>query len=98
MLSRSADGTLLSVRVIPGAKKSKITGEAGGLLRVRLQAPPVEGKANRELLKLLARELDLKKRQVVLVRGEKSREKTVLLAGVTLSQAQDRLKYALREE
>lgn len=98
MLSRTAEGTLLSVRVVPGAKKSQITGEAGGLLRVRLQAPPVEGKANRELLKLVARELGLKKSQVVLTRGDKSREKTVLLAGVTLSQAQDRLKYALREE
>ncbi|MFA5801949.1 MAG: DUF167 domain-containing protein [Thermoleophilia bacterium] len=98
MLSRSAEGTLLAVRVVPGAKKSKITGEAGGLLKVRLNAPPVEGKANRELLKLLARELDLKKSQVVLARGDKSREKTVLLAGVSLSRAQERLKYALREE
>jgi len=73
-------------------------GEAGGRLRIRLQAPPVEGKANRELLRFLAREFGLKKNGATLVAGEKSREKTVLLRGMTPSTARTRLKGALNEE
>ena len=71
MLSGTPDGTLLKLRVTPGAKKSEIMGEAGGRLRIRLQAPPVEGKANRELLRFIARELGLKKNRVALAGGEK---------------------------
>lgn len=70
---------MLKVRVIPGAKKSVIAGEENGRLKVRLQAPPVEGKANKELLKLLARSFALKKNQIALVSGEHSRDKLVQL-------------------
>ena len=98
MLSGTPDGTLLLVRVNPGARKSEIMGEAGGRLRIRLQAPPVEGKANRELTRFVARELGLKKNRVALASGEKSREKTLLLQGVDPGEVRDRLKSALKEE
>lgn len=98
MLSGTPDGTLLKLRVTPGAKKSEIMGETGGRLRIRLQAPPVEGKANRELVRFIARELGLKKNRVALVSGEKSREKTVLLVDLPLPEAQVRLQSALGEE
>ncbi|MEK6536722.1 MAG: DUF167 domain-containing protein [Actinomycetota bacterium] len=98
MLSGTPDGTLLKLRVTPGAKKSEIMGEAGGRLRIRLQAPPVEGKANRELLRFIARELGLKKNRVALAGGEKSREKTVLLLDLPLPEAQARLQSVLGEE
>lgn len=98
MLSGTPEGTLLKVRVGPGARKSEIMGEAGGRLRIRLQAPPVEGKANRELTRFIARELGLKKNRVALASGEKSREKTLLLQGVDPGEVRDRLKSALKEE
>ncbi len=98
MLTGAPDGTLLRVRVTPGARKSEIAGEAGGRLRVRLQAPPVEGKANRELTKFIAKNLGLKKNRVSLAGGEKSREKTLLLEGLDLPEARKRLKSALDEE
>ena len=98
MLSGAPDGTLLRVRVTPGARKSEIAGEAGGRLRVRLQAPPVEGKANRELTKFIAKALGLKKNRVSLAGGEKSREKTLLLEGLDLPDARNRLKSVLDEE
>ncbi|MBK5225708.1 MAG: YggU family protein [Thermoleophilia bacterium] len=98
MLSGTPDGTLLKLRVTPGAKKSEIMGEAGGRLRIRLQAPPVEGKANRELVRFIARELGLKKNRVALAGGEKSREKTVLLIDLPLPEAHARLQSVLGEE
>lgn len=83
----SGPGALLKVRAIPGAKKSEIVGEHGGRLKVRLNAPPVEGKANKELLRLLAKQLKLKKNQVSLHTGERSRDKIILLAGVRAEDA-----------
>ena len=98
MLATTPEGTLLKVRVTPGAKKSEIVGEAGGRLRIRLQAPPVEGKANRELTRFIAKSLGLRKNRVSLAGGEKSREKTVMLEGVALPEARKRLSSALGEE
>ena len=98
MLSSTSEGVLLKVRVTAGAKRSEVIGESGGRLRVRLQARPVEGKANRELTRFLARELGLKKNRVWLTAGEKSREKNILLGGVTLVEAQGRLNSLLGEE
>jgi hypothetical protein len=98
VLSGTPDGTILLVRVNPGARKSEIMGEAGGRLRIRLQAPPVEGKANKELARFIARELGLKKNQVTLSSGEKSREKSLLLRGLSQEEVRKRIKSALKEE
>jgi len=98
VLSGTPEGTLLKVRVTPGARKSELVGQAGDRLRVRLQAPPVEGKANQALVRLLASELGLKKNRVRLTAGEKSREKTVLLEGLALPEARKRLSKAIDEE
>lgn len=72
-----------------------IAGEENGRLKVRLQAPPVEGKANRELLKLLSKALGISKSRVRLEAGERSRDKSVLLVGITPAEARDRLKKVL---
>ena len=98
MLSSSPEGALLKIRAVPGARKSELSGESAGRLRVRLAAPPVEGKANRELLRFLANAFGVKKNRLLLVAGERSREKLVLLRGVPLAEARARLKTALGEE
>ncbi|MBN2057797.1 MAG: YggU family protein [Candidatus Saganbacteria bacterium] len=65
-----------TVRVIPRAKKNKVV-EENGQLKVHLTAPPVEGRANEALIEVLAEHFKVKKRQVRLVRGQKSRAKIV---------------------
>ncbi len=79
-LKESKEGTILLVYVQPKAKKNEIDGvdEWRGRLRVKIKAPPVEGKANREVVKFLSK---LFGREVVLVRGETSREKDLLVRG-----------------
>jgi uncharacterized protein (TIGR00251 family) len=80
---RSDGGRLLvAVRVTPRAGRDAITCE-GAVLRVRLQAPPVEGAANAALLALFAKRLRLPKRAVTLERGATSREKLIAVAGLT---------------
>ena len=74
---------MIDVRVIPRAGKSGIAGMRGGSLLVRLNAPPVDGAANAELIEVLADALDVSKRAVSIVAGERARQKRVRIDGVT---------------
>lgn len=75
----------------PGARRSEFAGVADGRLRVRLAAPPAEGRANAELVRLLAKQLGIPREAVGLAAGGRSRRKLVRLTGVTLDEAQRRL-------
>jgi uncharacterized protein (TIGR00251 family) len=79
------------VRVVPRARQSAVTGVDEGVLHVRLAAPPVEGKANEALRELLAEVLGLRKSAVEIAVGEKSRHKTVRVAGLSLAEVRARL-------
>lgn len=78
----------LSIRVQPGAKSNAIVGwiadiHGGKVLKIRLRAPAVEGKANAALIDFLAETLGVRPRQITLERGDHSREKVVLVEGKT---------------
>jgi uncharacterized protein (TIGR00251 family) len=79
----NAAGARIRIRVRPGASKTEIVGVENGFLVVRLAAPPVEGKANDALCRLLAKYLGVPRSGVEVVRGRKSREKTVQIGGMT---------------
>jgi hypothetical protein len=64
---------------VPGARKTEISGVAGGELRVRVAAPPVEGKANKELVSFLAKRLGVSRSFLTIERGETARVKVVLV-------------------
>jgi len=81
---------LLEVYVQPGAKETAISGKHDGRLKVRLKSSPVDGKANQELVSFMAQFLKLKKQDIHIVRGEKSRFK--LLSIPTDSDLIKRLK------
>jgi uncharacterized protein (TIGR00251 family) len=68
-------GSLLAVSVVPGAKRTEVMGLHDGTLRIRLAAPPVDGKANEALVAWLAQELAVQRRSIELVRGQTSRRK-----------------------
>lgn len=74
------------VRVQPRASRDAIAGEHGGALKVRLTAPPVEGRANDSLRHLLAEHLNVPVSAVRIVAGENSRNKRVSIAGITRAQ------------
>ena len=75
-----------SVRVVPRASRSEITGEHDGALRVRITARPVEGAANRELARLLAKSFNLSQNAVEIVSGANSRNKVVRIRGLSAKQ------------
>jgi uncharacterized protein len=77
------DGAVqFDVRVVPRASKSEIVGEHDGALKVRIASPPVDGAANEELVKVLAKYLDMPKSAVEIVNGHSSKLKQVKITGV----------------
>lgn len=77
----------LSVRVVPRSSREGVAGYEGGVVRIRLNAPPVEGRANEALARFLARALGVSRSRVSLVSGEAGRNKIVRIAGVTRAEA-----------
>jgi len=92
MLTATADGVLITIRVIPRAGRSAVGGTRDGVLLVRLNAPPVDGAANAELIEVIAKALGVPKRAVTLASGERSRQKTVRVTGITLAEVSTRLR------
>jgi uncharacterized protein (TIGR00251 family) len=90
IIRAAAGGVTLAVRAQPGAKKTAIVGfygeGAAAQLKIAVQAPPIEGRANSALIEFLADVFGLAKNKVELVSGELSRTKVFLLRGVTLAQ------------
>jgi uncharacterized protein (TIGR00251 family) len=79
-------GLTFAVRVVPRASFSEIVGEHDGALRVRIAAPPVEGAANRELIKVLAKWFQLPQNAVEIVSGTNSKRKTVRIHGANAAK------------
>jgi hypothetical protein len=83
-LKPHSDGVCLSIKVQPRASKDEIGDMAGGELKVRVTAPPVDSAANEALLRLLAQTLDCPRSAIHLLRGHASRHKQVLVRGMTV--------------
>ncbi|MCB1104166.1 MAG: DUF167 domain-containing protein [Cephaloticoccus sp.] len=77
---------LITIKAVPNAARSEIIGWMGDVLKVRLKAPPVDGKANAELCRFLAATLGLPKSAVTLATGGSSREKRVRIEDLTLDE------------
>jgi uncharacterized protein (TIGR00251 family) len=78
--------TIIRVRVLPRTSKNQIVGMDGGVFKVKLTAPPVEGKANKALVQFLAKKLGLPKRDIEIVSGEHSREKSIRINGLSVEE------------
>ena len=72
----------LKIKVAPGSRKSELVGWLGDELKLRVKAPPEKGKANAEVIKLLAKALDLPSGQIDITTGHTSQRKTVVVAGI----------------
>jgi uncharacterized protein (TIGR00251 family) len=90
-----AEGCVLPVRAQPGARKTAILGEQAGALKVAVTAPPEDGRANQALVEALRDALHLKRSQVELLGGAKSKQKTFLIRGLKAAELHARLTALL---
>lgn len=90
-MSESSPRAVLKVRVAPGARKSEVAGEYGDAIRIKVGAPAVDGKANEALLDFIADKVGVHRRDVSLISGQTSRDKTIGIAGVQLAAVRTRL-------
>ena len=86
--SETSDGVVLSLHCQPGAKASRVVGLHNERLKIQLQAPPLENRANEALVAWLAEQLDTPRKQIDLLTGHTSRQKRVLVRGATHEQVQ----------
>jgi uncharacterized protein (TIGR00251 family) len=85
------DTCRLAIKVIPGASRNEVCGWLGETLKVKLSAPPVDGRANDALVEFLAEKLGLPRHSIMLVRGETARQKLLRIDGLTLAEVKRRL-------
>jgi len=81
-IRETADGAIFRIRVVPRASRSEAAGIQGDALKLRITQPPVEGKANDECIRLLAKILGVKRTQVTIIAGHAARTKTVAVEGM----------------
>lgn len=81
------DGVTIALHVQPRASRTEIVTEHGDQLKLRVSAPPVEGAANAEVTAWLAKRLRVPKRDIMLISGQRGRQKVVLVRGITVGEA-----------
>lgn len=92
MVKRESSKTTIRVKVLPRSSRNQIVGQENGLFKVKLTAPPVEGKANKALSDILTKKLGLPKGSVEIISGKQSRLKSVRIHGLSIEDVKDLLK------
>lgn len=87
----TSSGATFAVKVHPRARKNAITGEVGGVLKLALTAPPLEGRANEACIEFFANLLDVPRSSITIAAGHNNRNKVICIAGLTAEQVTSRL-------
>ncbi len=82
-------GIIFQVRVLPRSSKNLVAGVSGGMLKIKLTAPPVEDAANEMLLRFLSEKLNIPKTKISIIRGRSSRSKTILAEGLGVAALEE---------
>ncbi len=91
MITKSDRGVRLTLFIQPKASKNEIIGPHNGALKVKVTAPPVDGKANAELVEFLSDILEIPKRQIEILKGETGRNKSVEITGLSVEEISAKL-------
>ncbi len=92
MIEVTKGGVRLHLFIQPKSSKNEVVGLHNGLLKIKITAPPIDGKANEGLIEFLSDYFDIPKRDIVLIRGETGRTKTVELLGLSEQLVKNKLK------
>lgn len=73
----------ISAKILPRSSKNEIAGIEGGIVKIRVTAPPVEGMANRAVIELISKELKIPKKDIEIISGDKSKNKRIRVYGIS---------------
>ncbi|MCS7286765.1 MAG: DUF167 domain-containing protein [Anaerolineae bacterium] len=90
-ITKAEKGAAFAVTVVPKAKRNEIVGRYGDAIKVKIAAPPEEGRANEELLSFLAEKLGVKREQLEIVAGASSRNKIISVTGMEPAEVEKKL-------
>ena len=98
LLEPHADGIIVKVRAQAGARKSGIQGQHDGALKVTVTQAPEKGKANKAIIAVLSKQLDVRKSQIELISGQSSSQKKFLFRDITEAELSSRLERLIGNE
>ncbi len=81
-IKETKEGVIFNIRVVPRSSRCELAGIQEDALKLKITAPPVDGKANSECIRFLADKLNIRKKRVVIIAGHKSRRKTIAVSGL----------------
>jgi len=90
-MSLPEKNAILDIVVTPKSSKSTIFLDDNGLIRVKLNSPPIDGKANEECIKLFSKTLGLSKQAISIIKGERGRNKRIYVTGLSEEEVKNRL-------
>ena len=93
----SQNQTNITIQIQPNAKRNEVVGFEEGVLRVKIAAPPVKGKANKELIDFLSQLIGVSKSSITIEKGLTSRRKVIAIEGLSQTQILERLGAESRE-
>ena len=82
-ITENDNSLMLSCYIQAGASKSRLCGEFNGNLKLQIQCPPVDGKANNEIIKFLSKTFNVSKSKVGIIKGEKQKTKIIKISGIS---------------
>ena len=85
------DGVTFMAKIVPGSSKTAVVGFLGGMIKIKVAAPPEKGKANQGLIAFLAKRLGTRKQAVTIVSGQTNPVKQVQIAGISAETLLDKL-------
>lgn len=92
IIRETKNGLSFDIHVNPHASRAGIAGIAGGMLKVKVTAPPVEGAANEACIALLAKKMGLKKSQMTISAGARGRKKTILVSDLSRTDLEQKIR------
>lgn len=90
-LKETAQGVVVSIRLVPNSSNDLILGYTDDYLKIKITAPPIENKANKQLIQFLSKFFGIPKTKVTFVYGEKSKIKRILLNNMTLTEVSNKI-------
>lgn len=94
-LTETTEGIIFSVKLVPNSSFSKIVDYADDYVRIKISAPPIENRANKELIEFCSDLFEVNKSKIKIISGEKSKIKKVLITGANFQDVMQKLMFVL---